>query len=294
MAQQPQPIAPSIIATPSGLRFPPPRMPIVQPIGDGLASDGAEAMPIPETKPEEIMVPDAVVGKIEDGVVVEETVLEPAVCWEGSFELGLNGSSGNSEIFNFRFGVDGKRKSDFTELTLDLDYKQDSKDSIQTANRLFFDGRNEWLLGASPWSIFLHGTAEYDEFQSFDTRLASDAGFGYQFFKTDITDMKGRIGAGLSHEIGGPTSDTPIEASFGLDYSRKISAKQKFSASVNYFPEFADFMNCRVISKADWELLIDELSNLSLKIGVVDRYDSTPNGAKHNDLDYAVTILWKF
>ena len=100
----------------------------------------------------------------------------PWACWEGSFELGLNGSGGNSEVFNFRFGADAKRETDSTILTLDLDYKKDSTASVDTANRLFFEGRNEWLSDDSPWSIFVHGTAEYDEFKTFDSRLAGDAG----------------------------------------------------------------------------------------------------------------------
>ena len=40
--------------------------------------------------------------------------------------------------------------------------------------------------------------------------------------------------------------------------------------------------------------MLDEDSNLNLKIGVIDRYDSTPNGRKPNDFDYSVLLLWKF
>jgi hypothetical protein len=32
---------------------------------------------------------------------------------------------------------------------------------------------------------------------------------------------------------------------------------------------------------------------LSLKTGVVDRYDSTPNGRLPNDITYFVTLMWK-
>ena len=216
------------------------------------------------------------------------------VCWESSFELGLNGSEGNSQAINFRLGFDTKRTSDFTEFTFDLDYKKDNMNNVETVNRLFADARNEWLLGKSPWLIFLHGTVEYDEFKNFDSRLAGDTGFGYQFIKDDINELKGRIGVGASHEFDGPDSSTPIEASLGLSFSRKISDRQKFSASVDYFPEFRDFMNSRITTKADWEILLDEASKLSLKIGLIGRYDSTPNGAKHNDIDYAITLLWKF
>ena len=38
-------------------------------------------------------------------------------------------------------------------------------------------------------------------------------------------------------------------------------------------------------------LLFDQ--NLSFKLSVIDRYDSTPDGRKPNDLDYALLLLWK-
>ena len=41
-----------------------------------------------------------------------------------------------------------------------------------------------------------------------------------------------------------------------------------------------------------WELVLDDVNNLSLKVGVIDRYDSTPNGAEPNDVDYSVLLLW--
>jgi hypothetical protein len=49
----------------------------------------------------------------------------------------------------------------------------------------------------------------------------------------------------------------------------------------------------RINSKAGWELLLDEEMNLSLKLTVLDRYDSTPNRAEPNDIDYAAMLLWK-
>ena len=33
------------------------------------------------------------------------------------------------------------------------------------------------------------------------------------------------------------------------------------------------------MTNAYWEILLDEETNLSLKLGAVDRYDSTPNGS---------------
>ena len=89
------------------------------------------------------------------------------------------------------------------------------------------------------------------------------------------------------------SASRPAEASFSLEFSRKLSGRQKLSAKVDYYPEVRDFMNSRLTSRVEWEVVLDEATHLSLKLGVVDRYDSTPNGAKHNDLDYAVVLLWK-
>ena len=48
-----------------------------------------------------------------------------------------------------------------------------------------------------------------------------------------------------------------------------------------------------MINDAHWKILLHEESDLHLKIGIVDRYDSTPNGAEANDLTYSLLLLWK-
>jgi len=218
----------------------------------------------------------------------------PARIWEGSVELGLDGAEGNTRTFNFKFGVDAKRKTDGTILTLDLDYRKKTDRSRETANRAFLDWRHEWLMRDSPWTCFVHGTVDYDEFQAFDVRITTDIGLGYQFIETDQTTFSGRIGSGFSHEIGGPDNSYVPEAVFGLDYERKLTDRQKFTMKVDYMPDVTAFNDFRLHTRAGWEMLIDRQMNLSLKLGVLDRYDSTPNGAKPNDLDYTAVLLWKF
>jgi putative salt-induced outer membrane protein YdiY len=220
---------------------------------------------------------------------------EPAVkLWEGNFELGLNGSEGNSETFNFRFGAEGKRQTDDNVLTLDLDYHRDTSHSVETAHRLFFDWRYEWLFKESPWTWFAHGSAEYDEFKAFDLRVSLDTGLGYQFLKTERTSFLGRMGGGWSREFGGPDDRYVPEAVLGADFAHRFSPRQKFTASVDYTPDVTDFADWRLNTKAAWDVVLDEAMNLSLKVSVLDRYDSTPHGAKPNDVDYAVTLLWSF
>jgi putative salt-induced outer membrane protein YdiY len=218
----------------------------------------------------------------------------PPKLWEGSFEFGLDGSEGNTQTFNLRVGADLKRKSKFHILAFDLDYYKSSNASIETANRAFLDWRYERLFDPSPWTWFVHGTVDYDEFQAFDLRVALDTGLGYHFIKTDTTSLLGRFGGGFSREIGGPNDRYVPEGVFGLDFEHQLNKRQKLTATVDYTPDVTNFGNYRVNSKAGWEVVLDEEANLSLKVSVLDRYDSTPNGLRPNDLDYAVTLLWSF
>ncbi len=212
--------------------------------------------------------------------------------WEVSFEIGSNGSEGNTKTFNLWAGADATFETDLRKITLDIDYKRETQDSASIGNRFFGDGRHEWFLGDSPWTIFLHGTYELDQFQAFDSRVTGDGGVGYSFISTELTELKGRVGLGTSREFGGPEDTWLFEGVFGFDFERQLSKRQKLVLTTEYFPEWQDFDNYRVVSKADWEMLIDQESGLSLKLGVVNRYDSTPNGAKPNNLDYRAVLVW--
>lgn len=97
----------------------------------------------------------------------------------------------------------------------------------------------------------------------------------------------------MSHEIGGPDESYVPEALLGLDFEHQITAKQKLVIKSEYLPEWGEFENYRLVTDASWECLLDEASNLSLKIGAIDRYDSTPNGLKANDMDYLLLLMWK-
>lgn len=237
--------------------------------------------------------------RLEQAMVPEDLPVqaepEPLVkLWEGNLEMGVNGTEGNSRTFNLRFGAKLKRKTEWNTLSGDLDYRRDSADSQETANRAFLDWRFEHLFQDSPWTWFVHGTVEYDEFQAFDLRVALDTGLGYRFINTDMTNLTGRFGGGTSREIGGPDDEFIPEAVFGLDFEHKINKRHKLTLTVEYRPDVTDFADYRLNSKVGWEILLDEAMNLSMKITASDRYDSTPHGAKPNDLDYALMMLWGF
>lgn len=214
--------------------------------------------------------------------------------WCGSVELGVSGAEGNSQLFKVRAASLLKQETKENIFKTDLLYAFANANDERTENRLFITSRYEWLLGESPWSIFVRGELEYDEFKNYDLRLGLHAGFGYTFYKDDATLFKGRIGAGASREIGGTENRLMPEGLIGGDFERKFTERQKFVANVDIFPDLGEIGEFRAELRACYEILIDPEWNLTFKIGAVDRYDSTPEGKKRNDVEYFGLLVWKF
>lgn len=253
---------------------------------------------LPTPRPEAVPSTDEVPAAPSDVPVDEERFnVKPQrkKLWSGSFDLGLDGSEGNTETFNFRFGIHTQRKTGYNVLTLGLDYNKQASKTIPTADRLYFDGRYEQLLCSSRWSAFFHQTIEYDQFQLFDVRDTSDIGVGYRIIDRENTTFIGRLGGGFSHEYGGPENGKYVpEAVFGLQFEWQFSKRQKFIGTMEYAPDVTCFTRYRLRTQAAWEVLLDEEKNLNLRIGLLERYNSVPNGARPNDLDYAMMLMWKF
>ena len=269
-------------ATPSALALPP---------AETIAA------PPPSGTPPVANAPAALSGVLTTDVPIKIKPSDPGVTklWDGSFNLGLDGSEGNSESYNFHFGFHAGRKTASNILSLSLDYNKATAQTVPTTDRLFFDGRFEWLIGQTRWSWFVHETIEYDEFQPFNVRDTSDAGLGYRLIKNENTTLIGRLGSGFSHEYGGPENGQYIpEMVFGVQLEHQISKRQKILGLVEYAPDVGDFLRYRIRTQAALEVLLDEEKNLSMRMGVLERYNSDPNGARPNDLDYALMLMWKF
>lgn len=215
--------------------------------------------------------------------------------WTGRFDLGLDGAEGNSQAFNLRFGFHANRKTEKTILTLGVDLLKQTANGDDTTNRAYGEGRNEWLFENSRWSCFIHSTVDYDEFKAYNVCDAADIGWGYRLIKNDDTTLIGRFGAGYSNYCGGVDDGKVFpEAVFGMSLEQKISKRQKIVGTVEYAPDIVDFRRYRIRSQAAYEVLLDEEMNLSMKLGILERYNSLQIGTQGNDFDYAAMIMWQF
>jgi len=273
-------------------------MPLTDPAGMATAAPPIE--PIPD--------PGMPIGSaIAEGQTLDEPPLEQEIVrwyqapwrfmtrgWENHAEFGLDGSSGNAETLAIQTGLEMRRKTDAYTLALDFDYRQASARDTTTEDNGRFNIDYDRLLGDSNWTTFGKFGLEFDEFKAFDLRVNLNGGLGYYWIRNDATNLITRFGAGASREIGAPIDEWVAEAVLGVDADHQLSSRQKIKAKIDYFPTFADFSDFRLVTDVAWESLIDNSENLSIRLSVNNRYDSTPQGALASDWYYSALLLYKF
>jgi len=215
--------------------------------------------------------------------------------WSRSAELGLNGSEGNSETFNFRVGLRTERITDLMETRASATYSYGSDDGSKTTNRANFSARNDWLFEESRWGAFALGRVEFDEFQDWEWRVSGFVGPSYTFIREDDLTLRGRVGAGGSRAFGGEDNKFRWEGLVGLDLIWQITERQSFFVTTEAYPSFRDRREFRTFTDAGYQILVDPEMNLSLRIGATHRYDSRPGpDTDKNDLEYFALLSLAF
>jgi putative salt-induced outer membrane protein YdiY len=222
--------------------------------------------------------------------------IAPPKVWEGSVDLGLDGSEGNTDTLNFHVGAKLKHRSDGDTFTSEFNYHENTSGGTTQTDHGIVEERYEHQLGDSLLTCYIHDSLIYDEFKTYRLKDSSDAGLGFQFLKNDLVKLTGRFGGGETYECDGiPQPEWLSEIVFGGDGELSISKLQKLCGSVEYRPEWSDFSNYRLNAKASWEIVLDEVRHLSMKISVIDEYDAAAGfGKKPNDLDYAISMQLSF
>ncbi|CAG1009400.1 hypothetical protein PHYC_03698 [Phycisphaerales bacterium] len=214
--------------------------------------------------------------------------------WTGSIDLGVNGSSGNSDTSNARIGVGAKRSTPWNVTTAGLLCSHAASDGAPAVTRAAATARHEWLFPNRPWGVFVLGGAEYDDSQDWDCRLSGFAGPSYRVVRTEHTEVKTRLGMGGSREFGGGRNEIVPEGLLGVDFEHRFDDRSRCFSTVELIPSLTEIPNYRVNAKAGYEILLDPKSKMNLKIGVEDRYNSDPGDSQRNSLEYFVTLGWNF
>ena len=281
--------------------------PVLPPPSSGLSALRAEPLLLAPTKElvgESVIADEVLKDSITEALESAEVVpnhppqwYQPAYWfgpapWDIGIELGLNGSEGQNVSHSLRTGGHARRKTDRWKLDSSLVYNRNNANGLETQNNALLDLRLDRLFRESPWSMFLMHQTLYDEFQAFDVRVSLTSGLAYECDCSEIIDVLARMGLGTSREFGGPDDQWARELLLGMEYAHQITSMQRLSAKLDYFPEWQDFNQYRIVADVGWEIDLDRPKNLSLKLSVVDRYDSTPNGVQPNELNYSALLIW--
>ena len=214
--------------------------------------------------------------------------------WGTALELGMNANSGNSDTLTLKTGAELQRKTDHSKTEIDIDYAKTSANHVETQHYALLKTRQDLFLSHSSWNWFTKQEVAYDEFKAFDLRWVINSGIAYRFVDSDDRKFTGRFGAGVSREFGGPDNRWIPEAVFGADWKRKLTEQQEIKATFDYLPSWNNWdEDFRMTADLAWEIRFDQPENLRLKLGIIDRYDNTPNGARPNDFAYSLLLLWK-
>jgi putative salt-induced outer membrane protein YdiY len=213
--------------------------------------------------------------------------------WDSGIEFGLNGTSGTSESVSFRVGGFVKRSAKDYKLAASIYQNRTQSNGLEVQNNALLDARYDWLFDDSPWTVYVMNQTFFDEFQAFDVNVNANAGFGYQWLKEDWTKLTTSIGTGVSREFGGPDSEWVPEAQFGFNYELQIDSDKKLYAKADWFPEWENFNDFRVLADVGLQIQLHEPSNMSLKLSATDRYDADPQGVAPHNLNYSAMLIWK-
>lgn len=216
--------------------------------------------------------------------------------WKGLIEGGANGSAGNTETLSFRLGVGAVRETSQTKTAAGFSYNYGTDEGEKSKDNARLEIRNDWLpQNGSKWRPFAQAALDYDTFQDWDYRWSAYGGVGYEWIKTDKVFVLPRAGLGLTQEIGGSDNKIHPEALLGLDAEYKINDTSKLYFNGDSYWALDEIPDYRLLLRAGYETLLDSKSGMTLKLGVEDKYDSTPgDGRKRSDFTYFALIVWPF
>jgi Protein of unknown function, DUF481 len=213
--------------------------------------------------------------------------------WSGGLDAGLSGSQGNTDTFMLRVGFDLKYDDPSDFAILNVLYILDQANSTQFENKAFGLFRNE-LPVASGLAWYAQVMLEYDDSLVDHLRIGSYSGLSYALIQDGTQTLKLRAGGGAAREYGSPDNAWFPQAQAGADYEYKLSDKTTFSVAGDYYPDLETFGNYWLRGRASFDILLDQQSNIMLRLGVFDRYDSRPNGGKYNDIEYFAMLSFRF
>lgn len=215
--------------------------------------------------------------------------------WESTLDVGLSGTSGNSENVSGFVTFASKKANDTDRWAYDATYRYAAEESESSTNKFTTGLVKDWLMPDSKWFIFADGRFDWDQFESWQTRVQAHVGPGYQFIDNDKWNIVGRAGLGAIREFGSDNDNIRPEGLAGVDATWNFAKDQKLVGSSYIYPDFNDLGEFRTVSKIEWSAKMAALNDASLKAGIKHEHESIVDpGDEKNDFWYFAGLSFGF
>lgn len=236
----------------------------------------------------------------ESAAPATEAPIEPKSPWSGSVDGRLNGATGNTREHKYGGSLNLKHEDEKTISTVfaimnrERNYQNSDtpptthRKGNTTKNQVYARYRREWKIVDSRWSPFWQIADEIDENKSFNHRLETAAGVGYQFIDEADERLTGRLGAGASKKFGADDEDEWVyEALLGVSYSLDLTPTNHLMLESTFFPSINNLGDYRTYSIGEWRFDMAEPGDWYFKIGASHIYDAPADaGDKRTDVNY--------
>lgn len=291
--------------------------PVGQPAPPPAPVPGPPPAPTPEPVPAPVAPPAEPPKAPEVPIVVDVTPVPPTAApaaptpppaptvapepgwldnWKFTLEGGWNGSSGDNNQQSFRIRLAGARPAEDNTTNASVSWNHQQVDGEARANNVIVDLRNDWNAGPKGgWGFYVALNSEYNEFTAWDFRFSGNAGVSVDLLKDDDLTIVLRSGLGGTREFGSSFTDPRLEVWPSLDATLKIDDRSKVGTSLTGAVNVEDVDASRANFKAWYEVLLDPKHNLSLKLGIENKYEYAPAiGRENNQLEYYAALVISF
>jgi len=220
--------------------------------------------------------------------------------WQGSVNLGLTLTRGNSDTTLLSAGItaQGKWPHDLLALRIDGLYGEakiagESKPS-ETADLLH--GAIQYNRDfTSRFYGYMRVDGLHDGIADIQYRVSATPGLGYYIIKEKKVDLSAEVGAGYVDE----KLDSQYESYATLRAAEKfhwaITARSRFWETIEYLPQVDAFGNYIVNFETGVEAGLNKKNNLALRTVLQDTYNNEPAPDRlKNDLKLIAGLSYKF
>jgi len=231
-----------------------------------------------------------------------------------SAELGMLYKTGNTRSADVKTGLDIKYEKDLWRSTLAFDLLAKKTEQEVGGEETFETTDQKWTIASktnytldSASKNYVYGDIAYEDsrFGGFENQSSISAGWGREWYKTEVASLFADIGPGYKRDItkdilddsGVVTTQSETQSSFIIqaqaEYLRKINEHVEFkqTLSAKYAPQSGE----NSIYKAESSITTKLIETLALKFAVIiDHNTVVEEGTERTDTQTAMTLVYSF